>query len=63
MSHTILILDVIELIFLANGESYELDMYSEVTGISQQELIESADSVEHHTVYEEQNYPETYFEN
>lgn len=63
MSHTILISDVIELIFLANGESYELDMYSEVTGISQQELIDSADSVEHHTVYEEHVYPDSYYEN
>lgn len=55
MSHSIILSDVIELITIGN-EQYELEQWSDITGISRQELIDSATTITHHLVYEEPAY-------
>ena len=52
MAHSILITDVVELITV-NGSQYELDMYSEITGLTRQELMSSASLIETHSAYSE----------
>lgn len=62
LSHTILLSDVVDLITVGDSQ-YELHEYSDITGISQDDLISSAASVERKTFYSDDEYifPDEYY--